>query len=124
MSGILQAASATVATPTSPPPPPPPSFDPNVSWPGQISTVTSASGSASGPGSNPIGGRPPYTYSWTKTGSSKINLSSLTAQNPMLIWSGLIVGDYVTGSFNLTVRDADGLKSALSSATYDITRTS
>ncbi|QTH23722.1 hypothetical protein HRJ34_09565 [Rhizorhabdus wittichii] len=86
--------------------------------------MSSASGTASGPGSNPIGGRPPYIYSWTKTGSSKISLSSLTAQNPMLIWSGLIVGDYVTGSFDLVVRDADGLKTSLGSATYDITRTS
>lgn len=124
MSGILQAALATVASPTSPPPPPPPpSFDANVSWPGETTSVASASGSANGPGSNPIGGTPPYSYSWTRTGSSKISLSSLTTQNPQLVWSGLIVGDYVTGSFEVIVRDANGL-TAKGSALYDITRTS
>ncbi|WP_209047635.1 hypothetical protein, partial [Rhizorhabdus histidinilytica] len=106
-----------------PPPPPPPSFDANVTWPSETTTVKSASGSAGGPGSNPIGGTPPYSYSWTKTGSTKISLSNITAQNPMLVWSGLIVGDYVTGSFDVTVRDANGL-TARSGALYDITRTS
>jgi hypothetical protein len=71
----------------------------------------------------PSGGTAPYSYSWSKTGSTKISLGATNGQSPGASWSGMNIGENASGLFAVTVTDAGG-QTASGGGLFDLTRVS